>query len=83
MSECYICSKKLPDETFNLCREHAQILYDMLNNEQNLIVDLDWRYHCLICGEYEDRTMVEYSGGYFCDKDIREEWEKYQKIDEK
>ncbi len=80
MATCYICTKELRDESFSLCKDHAKELYDMLNNKQNIVVDPDWRYHCLICGEFEHRRIIDYpSAGPFCDKDIKKEWERNSK----
>lgn len=74
--KCFVCSKEVRHSY--LCKEHADLLYEMLNNSIGKIVKPDWKYHCLICGEYKDRTIIEFpNSGYFCDKDIVAAYEKY------
>lgn len=76
--ECYVCSKELAEGY--LCEEHSELLYQMLINGQSVILNPDWKNHCLICGEYDDRVIVDFSlAGPFCNKDIISEWERYQK----
>jgi predicted nucleic acid-binding Zn ribbon protein len=73
--ECYVCGKSL--EMGFLCEEHARILLVMLEKGEGEVHDPTWKHHCLICGEYKDRRIVEYpDAGYFCDRDIREEWNR-------
>jgi hypothetical protein len=75
---CFICGEKI--EAGYLCEKHAKELYELLTAKKNTIQQPDFRYHCQICGEYENRIIVEYPRyGYFCDKDILEEWERIQK----
>lgn len=78
--ECFVCSKKLSEGY--LCEEHSRELYEMLVKGQGLVSNPDWKSHCLICGEYEDRIIVDYPlAGPFCNKDIITEWERYKKHD--
>lgn len=76
MAECYACGKKI--QNGYLCKEHAFELRSMLENNDSVIEHPDHRYHCIICGEYEDRKIVYYKGLIFiCDKDIEEEFTNY------
>jgi hypothetical protein len=70
--QCFVCGKKI--EEGYLCNEHIQELKKMLLNERNVIKNPDFKHHCLICGEYKERVIIEYpSVGYFCDQDIETE----------
>jgi hypothetical protein len=76
--ECFICSQKL--ENGYLCEAHAKELKKMLDMKVGLIAKPEWLHHCCICGEYDKRKIIEYRPvGYFCDKDILDECEKYNK----
>jgi hypothetical protein len=76
--ECFVCSKKLKNGY--LCKEHASELYSMLEKGEGEVENPDWKSHCLICGEFEHRRLIDYpSAGPFCDKDIKEEWERNNK----
>jgi len=73
--ECFICSKRI--EKGYLCKDHANKLYEKLKNREGKIESPTWKNHCSICGEHENRTIIEYPPhGYFCDKDIIEEWNR-------
>lgn len=73
--ECFVCGKKL--EGSYLCKEHSQKLKDMLKCNIGKVENPNFKHHCSICGEYLNRIIIEYpSVGYFCDKDIIEEWNK-------
>lgn len=75
--ECLVCSKLLEDGY--LCEDHSRELYEMLTKGEGTIINPDWKSHCLICGEYQERVIVEFpSAGPFCNKDIVSEWERYQ-----
>lgn len=79
--ECFVCGKLI--EKGNLCKEHLEILVEMLKKGEGILLYPEWKHHCLICGEYKDRIMVEYpSIGYFCDRDIMLEADKYDKVDD-
>jgi hypothetical protein len=74
--QCFICSKELPEGY--LCEAHTKELYDMLQKGTNIILTPDWNNHCLICGEYVDKIIVDHPNcGPICDRDIREEFERY------
>lgn len=76
--KCFICSAEI--KKGYLCKKHADELYEMLVNKKNIVSNPDWRYHCQLCGEFQNRIIIEYpSQGPFCDKDIIEEWESYHK----
>lgn len=67
--ECFICGKKIQQGYF--CDEHLKELKEMLYLEKNIIKNPNERHHCMICGEYQDRVIIEYPNvGYICDKDI-------------
>lgn len=75
MIKCFICDKEL--EAGFLCDKHAIQLYECLKSDKHTIHQPDFRYHCQLCGEFENRIIVEYPEyGYFCDKDIVTEWER-------
>jgi hypothetical protein len=76
--ECYVCGKNTTGQ--ELCLEHVKILVTMLTKGEGVISHPDWRNHCAICGEFENRIIVEYPLiGYFCNKDILEIADRYQK----
>lgn len=74
--ECYICSTETSG-TF-LCEDCCSKGLDYLRNKVNIIKNPDWRYHCLLCGEYDDRIIVNFSSGPVCDQCILGELEKYK-----
>ena len=60
-----------------LCKKHALELKEMLVQKKGIVKNPDMRHHCLICGKYQDRVIIDYpSVGYFCDQDIEEEVKK-------
>ena len=70
--ECYICRKRL--EKGYLCKKHCNELKEMLDRKENIIENPTFAHHCLICGEFEDRIIIEYpSVGPFCNKDLEDE----------
>lgn len=74
--ECFVCSKPL--SVGYLCEEHAKVLKERLELGEGIVEAVDQRYHCLICGEHENRIIIEYPDcGYFCDIDICEEYSRY------
>jgi hypothetical protein len=75
---CYVCSKKL--ESGYLCEEHVHELYGMLKSGEGMVEEPRPCHHCNICGEYEDRVIIEhYKFGFFCNFDIYEELSRYEK----
>jgi hypothetical protein len=75
-TECFVCSKELEDRY--LCEAHAKELKRRLDNKIGLISNPAWPHHCCICGEYENLKIIEFRpNGYFCDKDILDEYKKY------
>lgn len=77
--QCFVCGMKI--EEGYLCKKHTQELKKMLLNEQNVINNPDFKQHCLICGEYKERVIIEYpSVGCFCDRDIETEARRIQKM---
>ena len=74
--QCFICAQKLV-EGF-LCKKHSAELHKMLELRLGVIDNPKMTHHCLICGEYRDRIIIEYhSVGYFCGRDIEEENNRY------
>ena len=77
--ECFVCSKNSGEGY--LCEEHAKILKKMLDEKKGIVESPEWMHHCVICSEYQNRVLVEYTqAGYFCDRDINEEWNRYSSI---
>ena len=75
--ECFICSKKLTEG--HLCKEHATELINLVYDTENSELNNDWKKHCAICGEYENRIIIEYKNvGYFCEECIKEEIKRYK-----
>jgi hypothetical protein len=75
---CFICNKE--SKHVHLCEEHAKELYANLVNGQRRVVEPSFSHHCNICGEYENRIIIEQSdNGYFCDIDIIEAYMAYSK----
>jgi hypothetical protein len=69
--ECFICSEKLKKR--HLCNQCSNLVDKMLETKSNIIKNPEWINHCLICGEYEERVIVDVSNcGPICDKCIRE-----------
>jgi hypothetical protein len=78
IDKCFICGKVTEDNYF--CIDHAAELHRLLIGKDNLIKKPDFKQHCHICGEYENREIIEFSNwGYFCDRDIIEAFRKYNK----
>lgn len=75
--KCHICSKKI-NKAF-LCQDCCREGVEHLKNNIDIIENPDWRYHCLICGEYKDRKIVDFPSGPICDKCIHEELENYNR----
>ncbi|MCL2677878.1 MAG: hypothetical protein FWE85_02360 [Clostridiales bacterium] len=69
--QCYICGKEL-DKGY-LCEEHRQELKRMIRKKENLIENPKFKHHCLICGEFKGRIIIDYpSVGPFCDEEIED-----------
>ncbi|MDR1563718.1 MAG: hypothetical protein LBS74_02040 [Oscillospiraceae bacterium] len=69
--KCMLCG--ITTDASYLCRSHSQKLKQMLERNEGVISQPDFRHHCAICGEYENRIMIEYQGfAYFCNLDIEE-----------
>jgi hypothetical protein len=74
--ECFICGKVI-NEGY-LCKEHSELLHNMLKSKEGVVNTPDSRHHCSICGKYEDRVIIEFPyAGYFCNIDIEEQYEIY------
>lgn len=74
--KCYVCSKKVKHSY--LCKEHADLLYEMLMTNTGKIDSPDWRYHCSICGEHENRVIIDLpNSGFYCDIDIIDAQQRY------
>jgi hypothetical protein len=74
--ECFVCGKHI-EEGF-LCKEDSEMLHEMLHSRENIIINPDFRHHCSICGEYENRIVLEYQAIYYCDIDIEEEYKRHK-----
>jgi hypothetical protein len=73
---CFICNKE--SKNVYLCEEHVKELYANLVNGQGRVEEPSFSHHCNICGEYENRIIIEHSdNGYFCDIDIIEAYKTY------
>jgi hypothetical protein len=71
--KCFICSEHTNEKY--LCQEHCKELYQMLINRTNIIEKPEFKHHCMICGEYQDRIIINYpTWFYICNKDVLEEW---------
>lgn len=70
--ECFVCGKHIEEGC--LCKEDSELLYNVLHSQDNIINNPDFRHHCSICGEYENRIIIEYKSVYYCDIDIEEEY---------
>lgn len=55
--ECYICANKL--ENKYLCTKCYEMVIDMLQSKSNIVTNPKWEQHCLICGEYKDRIIID------------------------
>jgi hypothetical protein len=72
-NECIICNKILDINEVYLCEKHTQGLTQLLQiSTSNIIIHKpDFKYHCMICGEWKNRILVNYpSWCYICDKCI-------------
>lgn len=69
--ECYVCSKKLDKEY--LCEQCVNLILKMLEANTHVISNPKWENHCLICGEYEDRVIIDVPNcGPICGKCLSE-----------
>ena len=65
--KCIICDKELRNENIFLCEEHTKDLLNKSLNDQDKIIKPDENQHCHICGEYKERTMLNYDSWlYVC-----------------
>lgn len=78
MSEkCFICDTPLSKDGINLCKEHTIAALEVLytgkykDKNYNIIENPEFKHHCGICGEWENRTIINYPEWLFlCEKDI-------------
>lgn len=74
--ECFICALEVNHSY--LCKTHAELLYNMILENIGVIESPDWKYHCAICGEHENRRIIELrDGGYFCSECIKKAHKEY------
>lgn len=74
--ECFICSQQLVKGY--LCDQCATESLKMLNDKYRVNFKPEWNDHCLICGEYKNRTILNFpSCGPICDKCIMESFNSY------
>lgn len=73
---CQICNDNIEAKNIWLCKLHAVVLSELI--KQNKIIhkdEINFSYHCQICGEWEGRKIVEYidknieygNYGFFCE----------------
>jgi hypothetical protein len=74
--ECNVCSKET-SETF-LCKDCCNQGLEYIESNKQIIENADWRYHCMICGEFEDRLIVNFPEGPICNRCINEAFERYK-----
>jgi hypothetical protein len=56
---CYICGAPLTIEGVWLCKEHAfEIKKKFDDNSPHSVKNPDFAYHCQICGEWENRVIL-------------------------
>lgn len=74
--ECYVCGKKLSNGY--LCDDHILELVQMLNLNVDVMKEHDFRHHCIICGQFEERKIIYYKGlTFICSVCIDEHKNKY------
>ena len=67
--QCFICGKNLNNGY--LCSVHRQELKEMLRKKQGIVENPTFKHHCLICGAFEGRILIEYPlVGYFCNQEV-------------
>lgn len=53
----------------------------MLTLNENIVSNPGWGNHCIICGEYEERKIVDLPDcGPICDICIKEESDRYETL---
>lgn len=82
--KCMICSKILNTESIYLCENHTFELNRSLKNESIVISEPSEREHCQICGEYEDRRIINYMNWFYaCNICIEYAYDAYMNKDNK
>lgn len=65
--KCIICDKELIENGILLCESHTFQLYEIISNNQDTITNPSLREHCMICGEWDNRVIVNFpSWNYIC-----------------
>jgi|GEM_PF-1552957 len=76
--KCYICGIEVSNKGVFLCEEHALELQKCLVNGENLILKPEFPEHCMICGNWECRIIVNSLGwNYICDECVEYAIKKY------
>lgn len=67
--KCYICETELDVSGVFICRTHTVELYKILSNEitikDAIIINPEFIQHCHICGEYENRVIINHPEWFY------------------
>ena len=73
MGKCYICNQATNGY---ICKEHTKLLKKLFEDKVDVISTPEWKHHCVICGEHEERLIIDYEGVLLCNICIDDEIQK-------
>jgi len=77
IEKCVICEKELYKKKIYLCEEHTEKALEIMQNET--IKNPKHEHHCAICGEWQNRIIINYPEWlYLCDKCINDAQKSYK-----
>lgn len=70
--KCIICDKELTSKGVFLCESDTLKLYYKLNTKLDIINNPTFKEHCMICGEWENRVIINFpTWNYTCNVCLR------------
>lgn len=76
--KCIICDKKLIQSDVFLCERHTKELDNNFKKEKNIINCPSFKEHCMICGEWKNRAIINYpEWNYVCNICLKNALDKY------
>ncbi len=77
--KCVICDVRLIYKDVFICESHAKELYKKLKKGENIIKLPSFKEHCMICGEWKNRIIINYpSWNYVCNICLKNALNKYK-----
>ena len=79
--KCIICNVKLVHSGVFLCERHTNKLEDNYKTEENIITTPTFKEHCMICGEWENRIIINYpEWNYICNVCLKNALDNYVEV---